>query len=200
MTNTSGSGPNAVVPPEIDRWNWGAFLLTWIWGIGNSTFIALLMFVPFVNLVMWFVLGARGSAWAWQNRYWDGVDDFKRTQRKWAMWGAVASAFAVVFAAGIIVTVMSAMKNSAAYKLAVAELQGNPEVTQILGTPIVTGFPMGNIQVSGPEGKASLSFKAQGPKGKGIVYVRAVEAMGQWHVDQAIFEDASSKRRIDLDQ
>jgi hypothetical protein len=22
-----------VVPAEIDRWNWGAFLLNWIWGV-----------------------------------------------------------------------------------------------------------------------------------------------------------------------
>lgn len=35
------------VPPEIDRWNWGAFLLNWIWGVGNNTFIALLTLVPF---------------------------------------------------------------------------------------------------------------------------------------------------------
>jgi hypothetical protein len=45
MDNTSGQGVGAVVPPEIDCWNWGAFLLNWIWGIGNNTFIALLMFV-----------------------------------------------------------------------------------------------------------------------------------------------------------
>src|ERR1019366_10250458 len=51
MENTSGQGVAAVVPPELDRWNWGAFLLNWIWGIGNNTFIALLMFVPVVNIV-----------------------------------------------------------------------------------------------------------------------------------------------------
>jgi hypothetical protein len=34
MDNTSGQGVAAV-----------AFLLNWIWGIGNNTFIALLMFV-----------------------------------------------------------------------------------------------------------------------------------------------------------
>ncbi|MGH6676795.1 MAG: hypothetical protein ACRECE_11325, partial [Xanthobacteraceae bacterium] len=44
------------IPPEIDRWNWGAFLLNWIWGIGNNTFIALLTLVPFVGFVMPFVL------------------------------------------------------------------------------------------------------------------------------------------------
>lgn len=200
MSNSSGRGPNSVVPPEVDRWNWGAFLLTWIWGIGNSTFIAFLMFVPFVNIVMWFVLGARGSAWAWQNRYWDSVDDFKRAQRKWAMWGAVVPVFFVVLWGAIFMTAMSAMKSSGAYQLAVADLQGDPEATQILGTPITTGFPMGNFHASGSDGKASIYFKARGPKGKGIVYVKAVEALGQWHVDQAVFEDASSKRRIDLVQ
>ena len=73
MENTSGGGSTAVVPSEVNRWNWGAFLLTWIWGIGNNTFIAFLMFVPFVNIVMWFILGAKGSAWAWQNKRWDSV-------------------------------------------------------------------------------------------------------------------------------
>lgn len=198
MENTSGGGPNAVVPPEIDRWNWGAFLLTWIWGIGNSTFIALLMFVPLVNLVMWFVLGAKGSAWAWRNKRWESVEHFKRTQRQWAMWGVLVPVFGLLLGGGMFMAMTSVMKNSGAYKVAVAELQGNSEVTQILGTPIVTGFPMGNIQVSGPDGKASLSFEAEGPKGKGTVYVKAVESMGQWHVDQAVFEDAASKRRIDV--
>ena len=34
------------IPAEIKRWNWGAFLLNWIWGIGNQTYIALLALVP----------------------------------------------------------------------------------------------------------------------------------------------------------
>ena len=33
--NTSGYGSLASMPPEIRHWNWGAFFLTWIWGIGN---------------------------------------------------------------------------------------------------------------------------------------------------------------------
>jgi hypothetical protein len=200
MENTSGGGPKAVVPREIDRWNWGAFLLTWIWGIGNNTFIALLMFVPFVNVVMWIVLGVKGSAWAWQNKRWDSIDDFKQTQRKWALWGAIVPVLAVFLFASLFVAVTTTMKNSDAYKLAVVQVQGNGEVTRILGTPIATGIPMGSIQVSGPDGKANLSFNAEGPKGKGTVYIEATEKMGQWRVNQAVFEDADSKRRIDLHQ
>lgn len=194
MENTSGGGSSAVVPPEVDRWNWGAFLLTWIWGIGNSTFIAFLMFVPFFNLVMWFILGAKGSAWAWQNRRWESVEQFKRTQRKWALWGTLVPVlFVLLF--GSVVTIM---KHSDAYRLAVSELQVNQEATQVLGAPITTGIPMGSIQVSGPSGRASLSFSAQGPKGKGTVYVEAVEEMGEWRLSQAVLEDAATKRRIDF--
>ena len=98
MENTSGHGVAADIPAELDRWNWGAFLLNWIWGIGNNTFIALLMFVPVVNLVMPFVLGAKGSAWAWRNKRWDSVDHFKRVQRLWAICGVVAVIALVGFA------------------------------------------------------------------------------------------------------
>jgi hypothetical protein len=198
MENTSGGGSAAAVPAEINRWNWGAFLLTWIWGIGNSTFIAFLMFVPLVNLVMWFVLGAKGSAWAWQNRRWNSVEDFRRTQRTWAMWGAIVPVIFVLLFGGIFWSVMTALKQSDAYRLAVSELQVSQDVTQVLGSPITTGMPMGSIQVTGPDGKASLSFPAKGPNGKGTVYIEAVESMGQWRVEQAVFEDAATKRRIAL--
>ncbi len=77
------------LPPEIRSWNWGAFLLNWIWGIGNNTYIALLSLIPVMNVIMPFVLGAKGSAWAWRNGRWDNVDHFKRVQRRWAIWGAV---------------------------------------------------------------------------------------------------------------
>ncbi len=79
----------AEIPPELDRWNWGAFFLNWIWGIGNSAFIALLALVPFVNIVMIFVLGARGSRWAWENYPWRDAEHFRRTQRNWAIAGLI---------------------------------------------------------------------------------------------------------------
>ena len=55
-----------VLPPEVKRWNWGAFFLNWIWAIGNEVWIGLLALIPYVNIVMVFVLGAKGSEWAWK--------------------------------------------------------------------------------------------------------------------------------------
>ena len=85
--NTSGQGKDAIVPPEAQRWNWGAFFLTWIWGLGNQVYIALLALIPLVGLVMIFVLGAKGNEWAWRNKRWDSVEHFVRVQKKWAAWG-----------------------------------------------------------------------------------------------------------------
>lgn len=200
MENTSGQGKSAVVPPEIDRWNWGAFLLNWIWGVGNNTFIALLMFVPFVNIVMPFVLGAKGSTWAWRNKRWLSIDEFKRIQRKWAQWSFVVCAGLIALFIGLCFVIMTSMKSSDAYKLGVSKLQANSEAISILGTPVSTGFPMGNIEVSGPTGKASLSFGVHGSKSKGTVYLDAVKELGKWNVNQIELEVEGKQERLDLNK
>lgn len=82
--NTSGMGQASVLPPGVAHWSWGAFGFNWVWGIFNSTFIALLMFIPVVNFVMPFVLGAKGREWAWRNQRWDSYEHFDRVQRLWS--------------------------------------------------------------------------------------------------------------------
>ncbi|EKD22758.1 MAG: hypothetical protein ACD_83C00281G0003 [uncultured bacterium] len=85
----NSSGMHGSVPPEImGGWNWGAFLLGWIWGIGHSVWIALLSFiVPWP--IMEIILGVKGNEWAWQNRRFESVEHFKEVQRKWAIWGVL---------------------------------------------------------------------------------------------------------------
>lgn len=200
MENTSGQGPSAQVPAEVTRWNWGAFLLTWIWGIGNSTFIAFLCFVPFVNLVMPFVLGARGGEWAWRNKRWESLEHFRATQRTWSIAGLVvliaSVMFFVVFSVIVFFIASAAMKNSGAYQAAVSQLKANPAIVQVLGRPIATGTPNGSVSSSNGSGKALLSFTVSGPKGDGKVAINAYKSHGTWHLTQAIFRDADSGQVI----
>ena len=93
--NTSGLGAASQLPPELRGWNWGAFLLTWIWGIGHNVWIALVALgglIPYVgwviNIVMAIVLGVRGNEWAWQKKKWDSSESFRKTQRT-GMWYGV---------------------------------------------------------------------------------------------------------------
>lgn len=198
IDNTSGQGPASRVPPEIQRWNWGAFLLNWIWGIGNNVLLALLVFVPLFGFVWLFVLGAKGSEWAWRNKRWDSVAHFQATQRKWAKWSVIALlawvALAMLFAVGV----FSMLKDSDAYKLAQARLDADERVAAIVGRPMSTGIPSGSIQTSGPDGAASLAFSVEGPRGKGQVFVEARKALGQWQIKRMVFEEDGSGRRLDL--
>lgn len=200
MENTSGEGKAAVIPAEVARWNWGAFLLNWIWGIGNNTLIALLVFVPFVNIVMPFVLGAKGSTWAWQNKRWHSVEQFRRVQRKWAIWSVVAYVIIFSLVAALFFSIMTLMKGSQAYQIGYDKLIHNQEAVAILGTPVKTGLPMGNINVSGPTGKADISFSAEGPKAKGTVYVDAAKDMGTWKINRIELQIDGRQGRIDLNQ
>jgi uncharacterized protein YneF (UPF0154 family) len=168
------------IPPEIRGWNWGAFLLNWIWGVGNNTFIALLTFIPVFGLIMPFVLGAKGNAWAWRNGRWDSVEHFKRVQRRWAIWGAVIWIGGLVLFGGLIGGIFLSLKHSEAYIDGVARLQENPIAVSILGSPITAGFPSGSISYSGATGTAALSFPVTGPKAKGTVFVEAIKKNNVW--------------------
>ncbi len=71
----------------VKKWNWGAFFMTWIWGLGNRTYVGLLGLIPVVNLVMAFILGAKGNEWAWKNKKWENAEQFTRVQGLWTAFG-----------------------------------------------------------------------------------------------------------------
>jgi hypothetical protein len=186
------------IPAGINRWNWGAFLLNWIWGIGNQTYIALLALIPGFGFIWMLVLGAKGSTWAWRNGRWDSVEHFKRVQRKWAIWGAIIwIAVPALFGAGI-GGIFFGLKHSAVYEMAVAKLQADPVAVNVLGSPISTGTPYGEISVDGSSGKAELSFSATGPKAAGVVFVEAVKKEGVWSITRLAFKLNDSDKVIDL--
>jgi hypothetical protein len=87
--NTSGMGKGHAIPEGIKGWSWGAFLLSWIWSIGNRTWIGLLALIPYLGIVITIMLGAKGREWAWQNKRWASVEHFNRVQKRWAIWGLI---------------------------------------------------------------------------------------------------------------
>lgn len=86
--NSSGLGKGHPIPPEVPGWSWGAFFMSWIWAIGNRTWIGLLALVPYLGFVIAIILGVKGREWAWQNKRWDDIEHFNRVQRRWSIWGA----------------------------------------------------------------------------------------------------------------
>jgi cytochrome oxidase complex assembly protein 1 len=191
----SGLGKDSVVPPEIKGWNWGAFFLNWIWGIGNSTYIAFLMFVPLVNIVMFFVLGAKGNEWAWRNRTWRDVEHFKQTQRKWRNAGLIL--LFVVFP--LLFTLIGSMLKGEAFDQSMVSISQNSEVIEIIGEPIEAGyFVMGSIQTSGAKGEASLQYSISGPNGAADVYVQAYKEMEAWSLYNVIVHIPELDKKVQV--
>lgn len=119
--NNSSTGEQAQVPDEIvGKFNWGAFLLTWIWGIGNRSWITLISlavsFVPvigglaYIGLSIWF--GYKGNEWAWQNKQWDSIEQFNKVQRTWAILGAILSVATTVLITLIILDALSSLSST----------------------------------------------------------------------------------------
>jgi len=141
------------------------------------------MFVPFVGFILIFVLGAKGSKWAWQNRLWEDEEHFIRTQRNWARAGLVVIVGLVLFVSSIFYGVFYIMKGSDAYRLTMQELRADAHVVATLGEPIEAGwFITGNINISGIEGTANLSIPVSGPKGNGTVISRSTKVAGEWTI------------------
>jgi hypothetical protein len=106
--NTSGRGFGTSVPEEIKEWNWGAFFLTWIWGIGNRVWLSLIALapIPLVGIAMMVLLGIKGNEWAWQSKKWDSVEQFRHRQRIWMYWGIAAFLAPFVFILGWILIIV----------------------------------------------------------------------------------------------
>ena len=144
LANNSGQGNNSPVLDIVSkRFNWGAFFLSWIWGLGNRTYITLLIFVGVIlsiiipvlgffaqlGLCIWF--GIKGNTWAWQNKKWKSIEHFHEVQKKWAIGGIIATIiFSIVIPAVVLCMVLpvlftdtTAMENSTRIKMAANEVQ-----------------------------------------------------------------------------
>ena len=97
-----------------------------------------------------------------------------------------------LFATGI-------MKQSDAYKIALARAQANPGVIEAIGSPISqTGIVSGNSNVSGPTGQANLSIPLSGPKGKATLYIEAMKSADLWVFQTMVVKIEKTGERIDL--
>ncbi len=201
MPTHPGSDPTypLAIPQEVRRWNWGAFFLTWVWGIGNNVLIALLVFVPFLNFVWPIVLGIKGSEWAWQKKRWDNVEHFQHVQRIWGWVGFGVFLWVMAMIAGAIFFLFTLFMKTEPYLHGLHVVTRSPAIIAELGEPVKPGwFVTGNINVNAADGKANISFPIYGPKGKGTVYVKAIKDMGEWHVLHVVVEIESTHERIEV--
>lgn len=126
------SGMKGAVPPQLAalKWNWGAFLLsflwtvnhrmTWGWGIlvlsllGRIPGIGLLFSIAVLGVSIY--LGLNGHKLGWQNRRFEGgVAQYFEVQNAWMKWGIGVTVVSFIFGVlGGIATFMGAAHNGGA--------------------------------------------------------------------------------------
>ncbi len=94
--NVSQPQPSGLTEEELRRWNWGGFLLSWIWGLGNNVWWALLALIPGISLVVAIMLGLRGTRASWEAGKWSSPAQFWESQRRWTFAGLIVTGVGVL--------------------------------------------------------------------------------------------------------
>lgn len=77
------------VPEAVKGWNWGAFMFNMSWGLGNKSYLPLLVLLPIpVFGFIWAIFcGALGNGWAWKKSGFQNTPEdiatFKQIQDTW---------------------------------------------------------------------------------------------------------------------
>ncbi len=102
------------IPNELKEFNWGAFLLTFIWGIKHKAWITLIA-IPLLVFEMPCMLnfflfgifqlycGFKGNEWAYQVDWWKTPANFRKTQIKWAIVAVVINILTPIILGGIVI-------------------------------------------------------------------------------------------------
>src|SRR4030095_13360152 len=123
--------------------------------------------------------------------------------RNWKWLVPVGCLLPVLFVGGCALAIFffapGVMKQSDAYKMALARAKTNPAMIEALGSPISqTGIVSGNSNVNGAVGEAYLSIPLRGPKGKATLYVEARKSADVWYFQTLMVKIEKTGERIDL--
>jgi hypothetical protein len=178
--------------------------------VGSFAIIAALVSQPLSGLLRVLVSLACGIAGAWFLRprisqsVPTGVVDSPSTatpvkQRFLSKKGKWAAGIAIGVVVLLFVGIFALIANSEVCQLAVEQAQSNSAVAERLGKPIKRGlWVSGNIEVSGPSGRANLEIPLSGPRGKGTLYAVAVRSVGIWKFEALQLAVRGDPNRIDL--
>lgn len=170
--NTSGQGELAIIPDEIKRWNMGAFWFSWIWGIFNRSYVALLALIPILNFIVPFYLGAKGNELAWRNIKWVSVDELKAEQRLWSI-GAWIIIILLVFGIGIRFINLSRSEDITANitSQVLNKISENEEVNKMIGKDYTILFEPALQTVTTSQGELPMGHTIFIEGSSGIVFV-----------------------------
>lgn len=199
------AAPGDAVPPEIQGFNIAAFLMNWVWCLGNRLWVwgivvLIVAFIPIVqiaNLGIAIYLGIKGNELSWKTGRFTNVQQFKDTQRVWAIVSIV------LLCLGVLLLILGlALGIATPNFLSAKKRAGNTACLQALSS-VKTGLEMkmadnGSCNISGLDELASEMLpgceSADGSDCKGKVQARLDEACRANSVNVEVAPDGMSYR------
>ena len=173
------------------KWNWGAFIFSWIWGLFNGVPLALLALIPGVNFIMPFILGFNGDKWAWENKQWISYEQFRAAQRKWSITGVGLMGFMILFGIVIISTLDVRIESDKLVDLILDEASKSQDCEEMFRLP-VKDYRNYDATYEINEGliTASTTIVLMSDRVEGKAYVEAIQENSVWHLESLkIFSD-----------
>lgn len=202
--------------PNLKRWNWGAFFLTWIWGLGNRTYLGFIVFLgviviatlkailinylpglthsflfPLFNiLTLVFIVAVHILHGLFGTRWsWQNKpwSNARSFKRSQVIWSVVGLLWWVVVITSF-VSIFSAVTNSKTYKDSIYIAKFSPMLQLKIGSPITVSpwTVRGGVHFAGTSGRAFYKFKAVGPNGVAVVTVVALKDEGEWTIKEEL--------------
>lgn len=105
----------AEIDKALEKWNWGAFFCTWLWGVFHRMYWPLLILVvaciPYVgqvcSLCLCVYMGLKGSRIAWDSGKYKDFESYKSAQRTWAIVGLIWFVVSVCISAFLVYNTLS---------------------------------------------------------------------------------------------
>lgn len=198
--NSSNHSDFTDVPKEFKKWNWGAFWLTWIWGISNGIYIALLALIPILNFIMPFYLGKKGGELVWNKNSWMGMEEVKLIQKKWAIAGWIFAIIMYSIAGFRIVDTYRMEKiNASVTDKVMIELKKNEQVNNLLGDNYTFLFKPGIETISMTTGTFPVAqmIIIQGVNGQISVYTSLDD---KYNIKEITVTDVITNKVINIDK
>ena len=132
---------------EVIKFNWGAFLGTWIWGLFNRSYKTLWM-IPLTITPAAFpfslICGMKGNEWAYKNKPVENLEKFHDNQRMQAVvWSILAPILSIVISVSILLGGVSFVKNIEKQHPGIVKIQmekGFKSIIKAVGVSIYTKY------------------------------------------------------------
>lgn len=90
--NTNNLNQEYINKNIYQKFNWGAFGFSIIWGIFHKQWITLIIlpisfitYGGYINLLLSIFFGIKGNEWAWNSKKWESPEKFHASQRIWVI-------------------------------------------------------------------------------------------------------------------